>query len=299
MLVMAAAGALNGNFNKALTERLLSSAYVTRRNDIHTPDLGISRTRYPAGRMEQNAMLKQNALGFHTEAFVEVIQQAPSIETLQELLSSSCETSVNILHLVVAAGQDVSATRQYKRLNTIEFRQHAAITDPQDALHWIDFLQTLVKYSHSQSAYSVRATCARVASDPHFDLPAMFKLLDVGQQTQDFYLNHRKETIRSAIDNARMQAEQLSDDDPLRTVMLQLISERADDQDPDNVSQVINTKFQEGGYGQFSREFIDVYAPHLSEGDREKLTIGWEAPLRPDIEGEDCDQGPDGYDNDE
>jgi len=42
----------------------------------------------------------------------------------------------------------------------------------------------------------------------------------------------------------------------------------------------VRTKFDAGGYGQFSRQFIDVYAPDLDDEVKEKLTIGWEAPVR-------------------
>jgi len=140
-------GALSTDMsNKALTERLMSSAYVTRRNDSQTPDFKAARDRYPAVEMDNNPILKQAASGFDTKAFVEVIQQAPTMESLQKLMGSCSETNVNILHLITSPDgeQNVSETRPYRRLNTIEFRQHAATTDPEDALHWIDFLQTSI-----------------------------------------------------------------------------------------------------------------------------------------------------------
>jgi hypothetical protein len=264
-------------FNKALTERLSISAYLTRRNDKHDPELKVERNQYPAVHMDQNNILKQAASAFHTEAFIEVVQQASSIEHLQELLGSCSETSVNILHLVTKPSEDqiLNKARPYRRLNTIEFRQHAATTDPQDALRWIDFLQTLVKYAHSQSAQTIRSACELAASDPHFDLKAMFKLLGVAQETQTFYLNRNNAKFHSAIH----EAEQLSLDDPFRGTVLALAKKRADDHDPAKISERIKTKFEEGGYGQCSREFIDAYAPALDKEGKERLTIGWEAPL--------------------
>jgi hypothetical protein len=271
-------GALSTDiFNKALTERVISSAYATRRNDSQTPNFKAARDRYPAVEMDNNPILKQVASGFDTKAFVEVIQQAPTMESLQKLMGSCSETNVNILHLITSPDgeQNVSETRPYRRLNTIEFRQHAATTDPEDAIHWIDFLQTLVRYAHSQSAKSIIPICARLASDPNFDLPAMFELLGVAQDTRAFYLNGNNDKLQTAID----KAEQLSLHDPFRKTILELAEERAADYHPENFSKAILNKFKEGGYGQFSREFVEAYAPQLSKEDEERLVIGWEAPL--------------------
>lgn len=272
-----------GIYNKALTERLLSSAFVTRRNEHHTTKLGTKRDAYPAVHMESNATLKQDAHGYHTAAFVEVIQQAPDVKSLQQLLTLYSENNVNILHLVVKPGENVNKERAYPRLNTIEFRQHAAITDPRDALPWIDFLQTLVKYAHSQSAEDVRATCARAASDPRFNLADLFDLLGVEQETQNFYLSRSNQTVQTAIDAARTQAELSGPNDPLRSTILELINERAEIHNPSNISRTIKTKSEGGGYGQFSREFIDVYAPELSEESKAKLTTGYGAPVWPEV----------------
>lgn len=271
-------GKLFPGYNRSLTERMFSSAYVTRRDDSQTSLLAAAQGPYPANQMNNNATLKQAASGYHTMAFIEVFQQAPSIETLQQLLSLCCETSVNILHLVVNEGENLNEQRSYRRLNTIEFRQHAAVTDPNEALAWIDFLQTLVKYAHSQSADNIRSICENVASNPHFTLADLFELLSINEQTRDFYLTRTKDSVQATFDLARADAEALNFDDPFRAISLELINERAADHDPDNVANVIREKFEQGGYGQFTREFIDVYAPHLSEEDKERLTIGWEVP---------------------
>jgi hypothetical protein len=59
---------------------------------------------------------------------------------------------------------------------------------------------------------------------------------------------------------------------------LDLLNERASDHDRDKVLKTIRDKFKEGSYGQFSRKFIDVYAPLLDDESKDKLEIGWEAP---------------------
>ncbi|GAB7332811.1 hypothetical protein MBLNU13_g04538t2 [Cladosporium sp. NU13] len=276
-------------YNRSLTERMFSNAYVARRNDNDTPLLAAARGQYPASQMDRSATLKAAASGYHTMAFVEVIQQAPDIESLQNLLSLCCETTVNILHLVANEGENVNEERSYRRLNTIEFRQHAAITDPREALAWINFLQTLVNYAHIQSADNIRSICENVASDSSFKLSDLFELLGVGQETRAVYLTRSKESIQATFDLERAEAEAFDSDDPFRTISLELINERAADHDPDNVARTIREKFEQGGYGQFTRKFIDSYAPHLSDENKEMLTIGWVVPAKFDSDSEsDC-----------
>jgi hypothetical protein len=283
------------SFNRSLTERMFSNAYVTQKPDL----LSAAQGQYPANQMEDNSILKQAASGYHTMAFVEVIQQAPNIESLQQLMSLCCETSVNILHLVVNEGENLNEERNYRRLNTIEFRQHAAITEPKEALAWVDFLQTLVKYAHTQSAENIRSACESISSDPHFGLADLFELLGIRQETRSFYLSRSKEAVQATSNHAQAKAEALDSEDPFRKISLELINERAADHDPDNVANIIKEKFEEGGYGQFSRAFIDGYAPNLSEEAKERLTIGWVAPVATEPDFEDFEEFGDDMEIDE
>ena len=68
-------------------------------------------------------------------------------------------------------------------------------------------------------------------------------------------------------------------DSPLRKVALELIDEREAEYIRVAVGKAVRDKFDAGGYGQFSREFIDVYAADLGEEEKVMLTIGWEAPV--------------------
>jgi hypothetical protein len=285
---MAEAGSMTSDvFNKALTERLIGNAYMTRRDDNHTPDIEATRDHYPANAMNSDPVLKQAASDIHTMAFVHVIQSAPNMKSLREMLSSCSETSVSINYLIAGDRDEViSDTRQYTRFNTIEFRQHAAVTDAKEALPWIAFLQALVKYADSTSPEIIISECERAASDPFVDLPALFELLDVGHETRNYYLNRSNEMIQHSIDAARMQVESFGAEDPFRQISLDLLNERAEDHDLDNVSKVIRNKFQKGGYGQFSREFIDGYAPLLENKLKDELEIGWNIPFRDDSDEE-------------
>jgi hypothetical protein len=266
-------------FNMALTERFVSNAYVTRRNDNHTPELKAERKLYPDGLMDSDPVLKEVASRFDSEAFVDVIQKAPNIKSLREMLSDCSENSVSITHLIADDGdQIISDLRPYKRFNTIEFRQHAAVTDAKEALPWIDFVQALVTYANSQSVEKIMSDCKRAATDPRFDLKAMFELLHVGQETRQYYLGRSNESIQHSIEAVRMEIESFGAADPFRKISSDLLNERANGHDRDKVLKTIRDKFKEGGYGQFSRESIDVYAPLLDDESKDKLEIGREPP---------------------
>ncbi|KAM0710090.1 hypothetical protein Q7P35_002452 [Cladosporium inversicolor] len=242
-------GKLFPGFNRSLTERMFSSAYVTRRDASQTSLLAAAQGPNPANQTNNNATLKQAASSYHTIAFVEVIQQAPDIESLQQLLSLCCETSVNTLHLVVNEGENLNEQRSYRRLNTIEFRQHAAVTDPKEALAWVDLLQTLVKYAHNQSADNIRSICKHAASNPRFNLADLLDILSVNVRARNFYLTRSKASVQVTFDLARAEAEALNSNDAFRAILLELIDERAADHDPDNVASIIKEKFEQGGYG--------------------------------------------------
>jgi hypothetical protein len=274
---MAKAGSMTPDvFNKALTERLVGIAYMTRRNDTQTSEVKATRDRYPANAVDSDPVLKQAASGIHTMVFVDVIQSAPDIKSLREMLSSCSENSVSINHLIAGDGDEViGGERQYKRFNTIEFHQHAAVTDAKEALPWIDFVQALVKYANSTSLKVIMSECERAASDPFVDLPYLIGLLHVEQGTQDYYLSFFNETIQCSIDAARMKVESFGPGDPFRNISLHFLDDRAKDYDFDNVKEAIRKKFEKGGYGQFSRDFIDGYSSGLDKEIKKKLIIGW------------------------
>lgn len=239
-----------------------------------------ARRYYPANHVDSNETLKQATSGFHIRALIEVIQQAPDLKSLQELLSDHRQLYVSIQNLVTQPGQLVSAAKGSPRVNTIEFRQHAGITGSRDALPWISFLGTLVKYSHSQNVDSVRAICTLAASDPRLSLPDFFGILGIEKQTRLHYLDRSRETLQKALDDTRAAVEKELFDGGSKIISLQLSDERAEAQDPEAVAKTIQKKFKEGGYGQFSRKFIDIIASDLSAEEKQRLTIGWKAPAR-------------------
>lgn len=123
-------------------------------------------------------------------AFIELIHQAHNLEALQELFGrkgiksdkiEKKKTDINILNL----SDPVNPNKK----NTIKFRQHAGVTRPQEALAWIDFVQTLVQFAHDQSPESIESACERAATEPDLTLEEFFNLLGVSAETQAYYIN--------------------------------------------------------------------------------------------------------------
>jgi len=168
---------------------------------------------------------------------------------------------------------------------TIEFRQHAAVTRTAETLPWIDFVTALVKYAHENSVEEIRQVCTRAEEDPKLTLEIFLMLLPMNEDHMFYYLDRGDgldlffdhEAARAEVENVFGDAD---DNHPLRKVALELIKERKNEYDHDVVGKAVSRKFEAGGYGQFSRDFIDVYAPHLSEEEKVKLTIGWETTIR-------------------
>jgi hypothetical protein len=93
----------------------------------------------------------------------------------------------------------------------------------------------------------------------------MFQTLNIDRETRGYYLNRTKASVNTAIDAVRLQTQQAGLVGPMEKVELELLDERAKSHDPDAVEAKIRQKFEAGGYGQFSRKFLDVYAPDLSD----------------------------------
>jgi hypothetical protein len=106
----------------------------------------------------------------------------------------------------------------------------------------------------------------------------MFQTLSVDRETRGYYLNRTKASVNTAIYAIRLQTQQAGLVGPMGRVELELLDERAKSHDPDAVEAKIRQKFEAGGYGQFSRKFLDVYVPDLSD-EGKKITIGHQEPL--------------------
>lgn len=274
-------------YNKPLTDHLISSAYVIRRNDKRHQEDKLKMNRYPTTGMEGNPALVKAASGFDTKSFIEVIQQAPNLGALQQLFARTAtidkevekkKTDINILNL--------SEPADTNRTNTIEFRQHAGVMTFEEILPWIDFVQALVRYAHSETAEGVRDVCAIAANDPDFKLKGLFELLNVSQETQSYYLNR---TANITDDAVPAKSKQATVNDPIQSLVQKLAAQRKAESDPEAVAKAVRTKFRLGGYGQYSREFVDGYVKSWSEEEKtglnlESLAIGYQEPDEPEPE---------------
>ena len=265
-----------------LTEHLIARAWCQRRTTAHqppspsTPNSSAPPTpTHPSpSHTASNPHLAQATSGLYNTAFLENIQSAPNLDSLINLAELK-QSTVSLLYL-----------KNWSSLaKTIEFRQHAAVTSAAETLPWIDFVTSLVAAAHESSAERVLRFCARAAENPDLTIEGLLDFLPMREEGDFvYYLDRMIDAGRRFFDHdaARAEVEAVlgdAGDERLRKVALELVEERKAEYDPGVVGNAVRGKFEAGGYGQFSRKFIDVYAPGLSEEDKVKLTIGWEAPV--------------------
>jgi hypothetical protein len=269
--------------NVPLTEFHIARAWCQRRNTGHpappasTPATPVAPT-FPSSHTASNARLAQAVFGLHTAAFLEVIQATPNINALAQSFPLP-ENNVSLLYLIERA-------RAQAPPKTIEFRQHGPVTTAAETLPWINFVSSLVRYAHENSAEKVLEVCTRAAEDPTVTLEDFITLLPMNEDHMFYYLDRVDDPALGsepfsdhAAARAEVEAAFGDDGGPLRKVVLELIDEREAEYDHTAVRNTVRDKFNAGGYGQFRREFINVYSPDLKEEIKVKLTIGWETPL--------------------
>jgi hypothetical protein len=278
--------------NVPLTEHFIARAYCQRRNaafDLPPP----SPTAYPYTDTPSNPRLARAVTGLHTAAFLDVIQGAPyeygpdgelDLDPLGFLVQGN-DTTVSPMYLLKG---------WYTRAKTIEFRQHAAVVTPAETLPWIDFVTALVKFADTSSADAIHNFCIHAAVTPTLSLMELLVLLPMNPAHMNYYVDRAVGSTHFYDDvtaRAEVQAAFGNVAGPLRTIALELIDEEKAGYDIGSVRKGVRNKFDAGGYGQFSRMFIDAYAPDLDDEVKEKLTIGWEAPVH-GSEDEDEDELP-------
>jgi hypothetical protein len=269
--------------NVPLTDFHIAGAWCQRRNTDHpappasTPATSVAPT-FPSSHIAFNAGLAQAVTGLHTAAFLEVIQATPNINTLARSFPLP-ENNVSLLYLIERG-------RAHAAPKTIEFRQHSPVTTAAETLPWINFVSSLVRYAHENSAEKVLEVCSRAAEDPTLTLEDLLTILPMDEDQMFYYLDRVDDPALGsepffdrAAARAEVEAAFRDDDGPLRKVVLELMDEREAEYDHATVRKAVRDKFNAGGYGQFSQEFIDVYSPDLEEEIKVKLTIGWETPL--------------------
>jgi hypothetical protein len=255
-------------FNAALTEHFIARAWCQRRDRKNAPPpRGLQASRHALPIQPPS----QADFGLHTAAFLEVIQAAPSLESLFSGRDVDKHSTIGLKYLLEGQAQ-----------KTFEFRGHAAVTAATEALPFVEFVAHIVKYAHESPAALVREICTRAADNPQLELRILLATIGMRGDTINYWLDrvdgrdpfHDHVAARTEVENAFGGG----DNGPMRRVALELVEERRVEYDRGDIRKAIRRKFDVGGYGQFSREFIDVYAPDLEEEDKVKLTIGWDAP---------------------
>jgi hypothetical protein len=271
-------------YNATLTEHFIARAWCQRRNRKNAPQRQPPKTSRHA---PPGVPPSQADYGLHTTAFLEIIQAAPCLESLFSGDDVDKHSNVSLVYLLERMGQKTFEFRGHAAVQPhaepFESRQHAAATAPTETLAFVEFCAALVKYAHEKDAGLVRAICTRAANNPQLKLQTLLALIRMRDETVNYWVDrvdgrepfHDHVAARSEMENAFGDQ---GGDGPMRRVALELIDERRTEFDRVDVRKATRQKFDVGGYGQFSRGFIDMYAPDLEEEQKVKLTIGWDAP---------------------
>ena len=284
-------------YNHGLSEFFLCSAYKARR------DLGQDRcsldghesTQYPQS-LPHDDRIKQIALEFDIASFMELILHAPTLSTLQHMFSERMHKAlVNLEHLTSLEPDPYAMANVSKHAQNptsehppsdkymaIEFRQHAGTMDAEEALCWIDFVQRLVKRSHSLTQEELIEVCKQRLLQPNFTLEDLLSLINVSPATKAHHTARRDD---NSVANSALKAGEavraFGYENPLTPLCLKLIDDRRSTSSPAKIAQRVAEKLQRGGYGQFSAKDLKRLAKShpLNEKQRRQLTIGYVVPV--------------------
>ncbi|KAK4549292.1 hypothetical protein LTR36_007751 [Oleoguttula mirabilis] len=232
---------------------------------------------YPVSHFSNPAVHKA-ATQYSAEAQLTLIQNAPSVPALQGHQGGYGHNSTVELSNLAPPGNP------FHRKNTIEFRQHAGTTQPIEVLSWLDFAINVVRHAHNTPDEEYANLCTGEFRDPSYHTLDLLKAVGCSDRT----LKHEKHKLGMG---SHHYANTLADKEKanvpmtlpgmlLAPLQLHIIERRRNANIPTRVSARINTKFLQGGYGQFTDFYLDklhfIGAQHAAA--REGLRVGYVNP---------------------
>ena len=221
------------------------------------------------------------AFSFNVVDWLEVIDRAPSLTTLQNLQHGWAHNST--LNLANLGQYDSHEYNPNGRTMTFEFRQHAGTLDQDSVRAWVDVVVGIVQHAHDISAADFKELCTNVWQSPTYGTVDLLKTIKCSDRTIEHYglrlgmprasSNHGGDDVfRKDMANLEL----LPHENLIRPLVELLNHKQAQSLLPSNVYARIDEKLRLGGYGQFSREYLDeLTSMDIGPELREKLTIGW------------------------
>ncbi|CZT20172.1 uncharacterized protein RCC_06029 [Ramularia collo-cygni] len=241
---------------------------------------------YPASKFHRRPKVQLAAQKCDIGSWLTLIECASSVQDLRRFQFGVAHSST--INLTNLKEHRLLAASHYSRWDgkmTIEFRQHGATLQSAEILNWIGVLVGLFKYANSTNHAAVKAACLKNWDNPAFTMLDLLKLF--GYRAQDDIFRHYANVLgelpnrRPYSETIEMQAlravDRFGPNDCFAPVMKHLIKSRAELTNIEKVRQLINRKFLQGGYGQFSKSYLDERIA-LEFGVPEYLILGFCPP---------------------
>ncbi len=268
-------------YNVGLADGFLYQSYTRRRHaegGIEVPST-VADYVYPISAYD-HPLVRKASEGYDIDSWLTLVSHAPTISSLLDMYTGYPKsTTINIK-------QSNPKMNPYQYKKTIEFRQHRATLQAEAVVSWLQYVVAMVGFCESNSMAALLALVNRNSRTRRadFDFPMLCRTIGCGDDVVAHYKNQlagdyshtlRQQDKVDADQTARTRAE------PLAELALHSISRERDDINPKHVHKRLREKLLMGGYGQFSREYIDevLGSAHVSEQEREKITLGYRAPV--------------------
>lgn len=237
------------------------------------PGPGIwSETRYPASKFRAVPPLRVLSLRSDIDAWMRLVDHAETNGELFSLYHSRPRYSVINIDNVGSAVK-----------NTIEFRQCAATMDSKIILSWLDFAVKQVQYCRDTSNDKMKEIlhARNFLRKPDTDYSALLETIGCNEDTHQHYLQRDLGRFQKTLRHEQAKLAQSAPKDLLAALALLNIREERNRLHGPNVQQRITEKLLFGGYGQFPRPWLDVFAPNSMEIVKQKITLGYIPPVDP------------------
>ena len=160
---------------------------------------------------------------------------------------------------------------------TIEFRQHAGTLDPAEIRAWIDVVVSVVQHAHYASEANFKDSLRDWLSPNCYSIDVL-KGIGCSAATTRFYKDrleavsfepsHNMDLFQQDLD----ELDLFQEENMIAPLLAFAETKQVQRLDPAHVRKRINEKFRLGGYGQFTREYLDQ-VEGIDEELREKLAI--------------------------
>lgn len=271
-------------YNSPCSFHMITSAFAhCKPLESATGAVDIMSVSYPGTSFDETPALRFAAQKCDVASWLTLIEHAASLDDIAQFQDEMGHESTINLENLREQGAVADPELDVPKM-TIEFRQHAGTLQPTEILNWIGVLVGLFKYANTTRASDVKAMCLRNWTDPSMTMLDLLKVF--GYRSEEDIVQHYARLaggIGYRLPYADLvKAQELdairrfASNDRFVPIMQHLIERRARNIHPDPINALIDRKFAIGGYGQFSKSYLDqIRSDELETTERNYLTLGF------------------------